>query len=350
MPAAPFRRAALCAALSFAVATLASAAKPQPSALPLTPEEQRVYDAQAPGHGTALTESERRARDAQPGDTRVMTPAELNARDAQARTTATVDASEARAREAAMPAGTGLFQAEGVRLPYLRQGDGEVVIVLPDTLEGLESWRPQVASLGERFATVAYVRRDMLARNAAAAMAAAPGAPAIDPEFTAALATDPASVTGDARAVRDFVMFAASLSRGPVHVIGEGEGARLALRLAIECPDRIRSVVVSAPDPHWFPRDAAMEAARAGAALPAAADTSLSFRKLWRTTVPVLFVTGERDPRAFAADWTPLRFMRNAREIQLRGAGTRPHVHASDDFNRTVARFLERQRMTAEDQ
>src|SRR5205807_875062 len=121
---------------------------------------------------------------------------------------------------------------------------------------------------------------------------------------------------------------------------------RLALHLSLAYPDRVRSLVLSAPDPRWFARDAVTDAARAGTPPPAGVDTAFACRRLWHVAVPVLFVTGERDPRKFGPA-SPLRYLRNARQVVLRGAGIEPHAHASDEFNRAVARFLERQRMTA---
>jgi pimeloyl-ACP methyl ester carboxylesterase len=234
-----------------------------------------------------------------------------------------------------------------VRLPYLCQGQGEVVLILPDSSDALESWRPQVAALGERFEAVAYLRRSQVAP--AAPIAVTP--PRFD--VTAAASNvrphspiDVAPTTADEGALRDLLVFVSSFTASPVNVVGEGAGARLALRLALAYPERVKSLVLSAPDPRWFPRDAAVEAARTGAELPPAADTLLACRKLWRVGVPVLVLTGERDPRRFA-EASPLRCIRSLRQQEFRGAGVQPHVHAAQEFNRAVSRFLERQRMTA---
>ena len=65
---------------------------------------------------------------------------------------------EAQAKAAMAPAASGWFSAAGTRLPYLRDGQGDVVVILPDSAEGLDSWRGQVAALGDRFLAVAYLR------------------------------------------------------------------------------------------------------------------------------------------------------------------------------------------------
>ena len=278
----------------------------------------------------------------------LLTPAQCRA----GRTRAGVDAgslspAEAQARAERAPARSGEFVTEGVHLPYLCQGQGEVVLILPDSSDALESWLPQITALGERFEAVAYLRRSQVA----------PGAPiaATPPHFDGTAAASSmrrqpllalAPTTADEGALRDLLVFASSLTASPVNVVGEGAGARLALRLALAYPERVKSLVLSAPDPRWFLRDAAVEAARAGATLPPAADTMLACRRLWRVGVPVLVVTGERDPRSFG-EASPLRCIRSLRQQELRAVGVRPHVHAPEEFNRAVARFLERQRMTA---
>jgi pimeloyl-ACP methyl ester carboxylesterase len=254
---------------------------------------------------------------------------------------------ESRARAAGAPAQSGVFVTEGVRLPYLCQGQGEVVLILPDSSDALDSWRPQVAALGERFKAVAYLRRSQVA----------PGAPfaSTPPRFDETSAASsvrrhpllaPAATTADEGALRDLLVFLSSLTSSPVSVVGEGAGARLALRLALAYPERVKCLVLSAPDPRWFPRDAAVEAARTGATLPPVADTMLACRRLWRVGVPVMVLTGERDPRDFGEGST-LRCIRSVRQQWLAGAGVRPHAHASEEFNRAVTRFLERQRLTA---
>ena len=208
----------------------------------------------------------------------------------------------------------------GSRVPVTRavgstrsitQGRGEAVFILPDLDESPETWQSLLADLGERFAATAI-------------------------GWTAGDLADP----------RGIMTTLQSGNGESVHLIGEGAGARLALRLAIEYPDQVRSLVLSAPDPRWFARDAAVEAARHGASLPSEVDTLLSAFRLGRITVPVLVLGGDRDSR-WAADNTLHGWMRAAREQTLRGAGSQPHIHASIDFNRAVARFLERQRLTA---
>jgi len=248
-----------------------------------------------------------------------------------------------RAHSTSTAPSTGAFIVDGVRLPYLRGGRGDVVLVLPDSAESVESWRPQVMALDDRHLAVVYQRRN---ETTAAPSPGGGNADSPDVVLHSVAGSDAPSSSPDARRLRELLRLAAALTPDPVHLIGEGEGARLAIRLALEHPERVRSLVVSAPDPRWFTSDADVAAARAGVSIRASADTMLACRRLWRIELPVLVITGEHDWRN-SGDTAPLRCVRSSREQLLRGAAMQPHLEASQDFNRAVVRFLERRRMTA---
>jgi pimeloyl-ACP methyl ester carboxylesterase len=263
------------------------------------------------------------------------------------RTALTPAAARVRDRSAPTQIISGTFIAEGVSLPYLRQGRGDVVVILPDSAERLNEWRPQIAALGERFLAVTYLRTADPETEAANASNEGPSVPIAGIGVGSGRDGTPTTRSQrDSRQLRELLMFVSWLTPGEVHVVGEGEGARLALRFALEAPDRVRSLVLSAPDARWIATDPEIMASRAGTSIRGTADTLLACRRLWQIHAQALVLCGEHDWRTFG-DTPPLRCVRNLREQVLRGAALRPHAQAPQDFNRAVARFLERQRMTA---
>jgi len=201
---------------------------------------------------------------------------------------------------------------EGSSLAYLRAGEGDAVVFLPDASETLESWRPQVTAFASHFQALSYIRRPVFGKR-------------------------PAVHVPKPRDVRDFATLLSALGMGPVHLVGEGDGARLALHFAIARPELVRSLTLASPDGSWFLKPSDVDAARRALSNNAEIDTLLACSRTFDLKVPVMVI--RRTGGDAAGD---LRCIRNAHQVRVTAASTRLHVDNPEEFNVAVSKFLER--------
>jgi pimeloyl-ACP methyl ester carboxylesterase len=112
-------------------------------------------------------------------------------------------------------------------------GDGpETLVLLPGGLTGWQSWRPLVAPLAVEHRVV-----NLQLLSNAEGIAGRHG----NSTYTADLERENVLLTLDAARVR-----------GPVHLLGWSNGGRVALDLAINCPNVVRSVTAIEPAAWWL--------------------------------------------------------------------------------------------------
>jgi 3-oxoadipate enol-lactonase len=108
----------------------------------------------------------------------------------------------------------------GVRLNYIREGDGQPVLLLHGYLFGAGWWRPQIEALRDRFDVIAVDLRGQM-----------------DSETTDG-GYDLWNQAEDAYGVLD------QLGAIPAHCVGLSMGAMIAMRLALRHPEAVRSLVL----------------------------------------------------------------------------------------------------------
>ena len=249
----------------------------------------------------------------------------------------------------------------GARIYYESEGSGDAVLFAHGAGGNAGIWFEQVAEFADRYQTIAFDHRTF-ARSAA------------DPATIS-----PAQFRDDALAVLD----AAGAERA--HVVAQSMGGWTALRLLLDCPDRVRSVVLSGTPGGLENRQPTESAknlttsddrgtsgvmatmSRATAGDPSRMQlyqainafntefTMTSLRSLGATEFiitrdmvaevaqPVLFIAGAEDP-LFPAEllesyvpWFP-----DARIEVVQDAGHSPYFEQPAVFNRLLADFLTR--------
>lgn len=120
---------------------------------------------------------------------------------------------EARAQE---------VRVNGVELAYVEQGSGEPVVLLHGFLHDYRVWSEQWPELSKRFRVIAYSRRYRW------------------PNRLTGDGSDVSQSTDEA----DLVEFIRTLKLGRVHLVGHSAGGRLALRVARDHPELVRSLVL----------------------------------------------------------------------------------------------------------
>ncbi|MGB5558404.1 MAG: alpha/beta hydrolase [Paracoccaceae bacterium] len=113
----------------------------------------------------------------------------------------------------------------GARLAYVEQGSGDPVVLVHGGVSDLRTWDSQGSALGQHFRVVAYSRRY-----------ARPNAEI--PEGAA----DPMQAHVD-----DLVALIEARKFGPAHLVGHSLGGFIALLVAIQRPDLVRSLVLIEP-------------------------------------------------------------------------------------------------------
>jgi pimeloyl-ACP methyl ester carboxylesterase len=112
----------------------------------------------------------------------------------------------------------------GVELAYVEQGSGEPVIFVHGTGADLRTWGYQMEPFGERFRAIAYSRRYHHPN-------------AVDEKGT---------YTGLVHA-SDLEAFIEKVAGGPAHLVGSSYGGAVALLVARDRPDLVRSLVLTEP-------------------------------------------------------------------------------------------------------
>lgn len=199
----------------------------------------------------------------------------------------------------------GRRRTEPLGLQVAQDGDGPDVLLIAGLADHGSVWDPQVAALADRFRLTRYDAR------------ATPGAPnAPDPGT-------PASLAADAVAVLD----SAGIARA--HVVGAGAGGVVAQQLAIDHPERVDALVLSAT---WARADRSLRALYSSwrwAAERASSIAPVLELVYGATAGPAAWNSGEIDRRVAAAE---------IREVQ---AGERSWDRTRDAFIAAASAAIE---------
>jgi len=120
------------------------------------------------------------------------------------------------------------IQVNGVSLAYVEQGHGESVVFIHGFLHDFRVWCTQVPEFSKHFRVIAYSQRYRW----------------------------PNTLTGDGSDVSssvdeaDLVALIRQLRLGRVHLVGHSAGASLALRVAHDHPELVRTLVLGEPGPY----------------------------------------------------------------------------------------------------
>lgn len=110
--------------------------------------------------------------------------------------------------------------ANGVRLRYVREGAGDPVLLLHGFLFGADSWRPQIDALRDAFDVIAVDLRG---------------------QFGSETTADGYDLWNQARDMEELIE---ALGLGTVHLVGLSMGAMIGLRLTLQNPAAVRSLVL----------------------------------------------------------------------------------------------------------
>jgi non-heme chloroperoxidase len=116
----------------------------------------------------------------------------------------------------------------GAPLAYEERGTGEPAVLIHGTLEDLRAWRFQMAPFAARFRVIAYSRRYHYPN-------ARPQDSPDDPPYTAALHA------------ADLAGLIERLGLGPAHLVASSYGGCVALLMAVQRPELVRSLVLGEP-------------------------------------------------------------------------------------------------------
>jgi pimeloyl-ACP methyl ester carboxylesterase len=117
------------------------------------------------------------------------------------------------------------IEVNGVRLTYVEEGSGEPIVFVHGAFSDLRYWDPLREEIAKRYRFIAYSWRYH-----------GVGAWNDDgKEYSTATHSD------------DLAKFIAALNTGPVHLVGQSGGGGLAIRVAVNKPALVRTVVVNEP-------------------------------------------------------------------------------------------------------
>jgi pimeloyl-ACP methyl ester carboxylesterase len=113
----------------------------------------------------------------------------------------------------------------GVEIDYLEHGQGTPVVFLHGLFNDHRQWLPQRDDVGARYQFISYTQRYHGPRPW----------------------QDDGENYSNATHARDLAEFIRSLNAGPVHVVGRSNGGHIALVMALEHPELVRSLVLAEP-------------------------------------------------------------------------------------------------------
>jgi pimeloyl-ACP methyl ester carboxylesterase len=120
----------------------------------------------------------------------------------------------------------------GVELHYVEQGEGDPLVFVHDGLNDYRRWLPQMERFAPHYRVIAYSQRYYYPNQ---------NLPIVD-EYTTLV---------DAS---DLGAFLQALSLERSHIVGYSSGAFMALAMAMEHPELVRSLVLAEPPiQHWLP-------------------------------------------------------------------------------------------------
>jgi len=277
-----------------------------------------------------------------------------------------------------MKSSTGTVATDGATLVYRRMGEGDPLLLVHGSLDGMDSFKRQYAQLGECFSVVSLSRR-------------------FHPPSTEAPERGIYSLSQHAE---DLSAVIRHLELGKTHIVGSSYGGYVAVALALKHPDLVRSLVLGEPPMlrllnrtpegrnafQAFYRET-IEPARlsfqrgdieggtrtfvdgirgeqgAFDAMPQGArdklveyapelrlelttelDTfmpEIGCEELRGISVPTLLLTGERSPGLFHIITDQLeRCIPNTRRVEIPRAGHAMHIGNADAYNRALLDFL----------
>jgi pimeloyl-ACP methyl ester carboxylesterase len=120
------------------------------------------------------------------------------------------------------------LEVDGVELAYVERGQGEPVIFVHGTLTDYRLWTPQMEPFAEQYRAIAYSRRYHYPN-------ASLGQVGDGADYSFALHAE------------DLAGLIQRLGLGPVHVVGHSTGAIVALLLARQHPELVRTLVLGEP-------------------------------------------------------------------------------------------------------
>lgn len=183
------------------------------------------------------------------------------------------------------------IEVSGIQLAYVERGRGEGVVLIHGFLHDYRLWSMQVPEFSKNFRVVSYSMRHRW-----------PNTP-----------TDDGPDLSGAANVADLVALIRGLKLGRVHLVGHSAGAGLALRVARDHPELVRSIVLGEPGPFAF----AVERPTAAPAFPPEwirAVREAYERGDFERALGVVgeAVLGERGPAQPLPPWAPQMLLDNA--------------------------------------
>lgn len=126
------------------------------------------------------------------------------------------------------PAGAPSFKqvaVNGTSITYLEQGKGTPVVFVHGAISDHRAWEPQRETIAKRYRAIALDQR----------------------YFGIAPWSDNGAQYSRATHVADLAAFIRQLKLAPVHLVGQSYGADIALRVAVEHPELVRSLFLNEP-------------------------------------------------------------------------------------------------------
>jgi pimeloyl-ACP methyl ester carboxylesterase len=136
-----------------------------------------------------------------------------------------VESSTETVRGLAVPRDLKTAELDGARLAYLERGSGQPVVFVHGSISDLTTWEAQLAPIGESYRAIAYSRRYAW--------------PNEDLPFGGKDVMQPH--------VDDLLAFLRAVDAYPAHLVGNSWGAFICLRVALQEPAAVLSLVLEEP-------------------------------------------------------------------------------------------------------